>query len=437
MTDSIAIHWFRRDLRLEDNASLYYALKSGYPVLPIFIYDTNILDPLPREDRRVVFIHQTVANLKKQLQQLGSDLLVLVGKPVECYQQLLQNFQIAQVYTNKDYEPYAIERDLQVKEVLQKHNICFFSYKDHVVFEHPEVETVEGKPYTVYTPYKNRWLQVLNSFYYKAYPTLKYRSQFWKQEGTAFKYPSLSELGFKEISCEVRAPNLSKDLLLNYAERRDYPALNSTSNLSVHLRFGTISVREVVRQALRVESHAFLNEIIWRDFFSMILSQFPRVVTEAFKPAYEKISWRNNENEFQRWCEGRTGYPLVDAGMRELAATGYMHNRVRMVAASFLTKHLLIDWRWGEAHFAQLLMDYDLASNNGNWQWAAGCGCDAAPYFRIFNPVEQAKKFDPDGEYIKKWVPEYGTLKYPLPIVEHAFARKRALETFKKALSFN
>jgi deoxyribodipyrimidine photo-lyase len=430
----ICIHWFRRDLRLLDNAALYHALKSGYPVLPIFIFDTNILNKLPRKDRRVVFIHQTLAQLKAELQSLGSDLLVLIGEPLACWAQLLQNFNIARVYTNRDYEPYAIERDNKVKALLATHGISFLDYKDHVIFEHPEIVTAEGKPYTVFTPYKNKFLQVLNSFYIQAYPTLKYKLHFWRQNGASFSFPTLADLGFEAISCSFNPPNLSETILKNYAARRDYPAMNATSYLGIHLRFGTISVREVARKALQAESLAFLNEIIWRDFFSNILSQFPRVVTQAFKPAYDKIKWRNNEAEFEKWRWGQTGYPLVDAGMRELAQTGYMHNRVRMVAASFLTKHLLIDWRWGEAHFAELLLDYDLASNNGNWQWAAGCGCDAAPYFRIFNPIEQAKKFDPQGEYIRKWAPEWDSLQYPRPMVEHTFARKRALAAFKEGL---
>jgi deoxyribodipyrimidine photo-lyase len=421
-------------LRLTDNAGLYHALKSGYPVLPIFIFDANILDKLPRRDRRVVFIYQTLARLKAELKEFGSDLLVLIGDPLACWTQLLEDFDVAKVYTNKDYEPYAIERDKKVKELLQKREIPFLGYKDHVIFEHPEILTAEGKPYTVFTPYKNKYLQVLNSFYVRAYPTLKYKSHFWRQTGASFSFPTLADLGFEDIPFSFRPPNLSDDILKHYAARRDYPALNATSYLGIHLRFGTISVREVAGKALQAESSVFLSEVIWRDFFSNILSQFPRVVTQAFKPAYDKIKWRNNEEEFEKWRQGQTGYPLVDAGMRELAQTGYMHNRVRMVTASFLTKHLLIDWRWGEAHFAELLLDYDLASNNGNWQWAAGCGCDAAPYFRIFNPTEQAKKFDPQGEYIRKWAPEWESLQYPGPMVEHTFARKRAIAVFKEGL---
>jgi deoxyribodipyrimidine photo-lyase len=434
-----AIFWFRRDLRLEDNAGLYHALKSGLQILPIFIFDKTILDALPdKKDRRVVFIHQAIENLSRELQKQGSTLIVKHGVPVDIFKELLQQYDIKAVYTNHDYEPYALERDEMVGKFLQEHHISFHTYKDQCIFEKGEVLSDAGKAYTVFTPYSRKWKAHLTDFYLKAYPTEKYFHKLmqvsaFRDGGT--EVPTLEKMGFENMP-DITFPDkkLRLDIVKNYHEKRDFPAQQGTTRLSVHLRFGTISIREVARQ-VRNLNEGFLNELIWRDFYMMILWHFPQVGKgKAFKEMYDKIEWRKDQDQFEAWCAGKTGYPLVDAGMRELNATGFMHNRVRMVVASFLTKHLLIDWRWGEAYFAQKLLDFDLSANNGGWQWASGSGCDAAPYFRIFNPQSQAEKFDTKGSYIRQWVPEFDGFDYPAPIVEHTFARNRCLETYKKVL---
>jgi deoxyribodipyrimidine photo-lyase len=418
------IFWFRRDLRLHDNAGLYHALKEGKPVVPVFIFDRNILDQLEDKfDRRVEFIHAALNNLQRELKNLGSSLEVHYGFPGEVFKKLASKYDIDAVFANEDYEPYARERDSSIAKLRL--------YKDQVIFEKDEVVKNDGKPYTVFTPYSKRWKLKLKEFYYKSYPTEKYFSNFYKQ--AIKRMPSLASMGFKASGKSFPVSKPDEELLKYYHEERDYPAKH-TSRMGVHLRFGTASTRELVRKAISL-SETYLNELIWREFYQMILWHFPQVGKgHAFKKEYDHIKWRNNEAEFERWCNGTTGYPIVDAGMRELNETGFMHNRVRMITASFLTKHLLIDWRWGEAYFAQKLLDFDLASNNVNWQWAAGSGCDAAPYFRIFNPGLQTKRFDPDFKYIKKWVPEFQELNYPAPIVEHEFARKRCLEVYGKAL---
>ncbi|MAT53775.1 MAG: deoxyribodipyrimidine photolyase [Saprospirales bacterium] len=434
-----AIFWFRRDLRLEDNAGLYHALRSGLPVLPIFIFDTNILDELPdRDDARVTFIHREVSRLSGELKKLGSSLLVLHGKPLDIWQELIKNHQPKAVFTNSDYEPYARERDAAVEKLLKGKGIPFYTFKDQVIFEKDEVLKDNGEPYTVFTPYSKKWKQKLdlpafgqNSPALQAFPSEKYLDNFLKIGPQPL--PSLEALGFKASGIEFPPKSVPQKLIMNYDKTRDFPGLDATSRLGVHFRFGTISIREKARKALQL-NQTFLNELIWREFYSMILWHFPQVVTNAFKPKYDLIRWRNDEEDFRRWCEGLTGFPLVDAGMRQLKATGHMHNRVRMLAASFLTKDLLIDWRWGEAWFARYLLDFELASNNGGWQWAAGCGTDAAPYFRIFNPETQLKKFDPDLTYVKKWIPEYGTSEYPAPMLDHSEARKRCLEVYREAL---
>jgi deoxyribodipyrimidine photo-lyase len=429
----IALFWFRRDLRLEDNAGLYHALRSGLPVQPIFIFDTNILDDLEdKTDKRVLFIHQALEQIQAQLQEQDSGLDVRVGTPMEAFKQLISAYKVAAVYTNHDYEPYAAERDAAIAAMLKEKGIAFHSFKDQVIFEKDEVVKDDGKPYTVFTPYSRKWKAKLNAFYIKSYPTADYFNGFHKDSpGTL---PSLEEIGFTAGTFSFPDPELDPKIAKKYTEQRDFPAIRGTSRLGVHLRFGTISIRQLAQQATKL-NETYLNELIWRDFYHMILWQFPRVGKGlSFKPEYDQINWRNNEKEFAAWCEGRTGYPIVDAGMRELNTTGYMHNRVRMIVASFLTKHLLIDWRWGEAYFAKKLLDFDLAANNGGWQWAAGSGCDAAPYFRIFNPYLQTKKFDPDGAYIKKWVPELNEFSYPGPIVDHEQARKRCLETYAAAI---
>ena len=429
----VSIFWFRRDLRLIDNAGLYHALRSGNPVLPVFIFDTNILEELEdKADKRVDFIHRALENIQAQLTALGSTLHVLHGTPIECYKQLTEKYEIEAVYTNHDYEPYAAVREKQIGDFLAQKSIRLYTFKDQVIFEKDEVMKDNGEPYTVYTPYSKKYKAKLNAFYLKSYPTEKYSDNFYKQSPIAI--PSLTEIGFEKTDLDVVLPTLDTEIAKHYHETRDIPGVRGTTKLSVHLRFGTISIRKLASEAGTI-SEKLLNELIWRDFYQMILWNIPRVVTESFHKEYDNIKWRNNEQEFEKWCNGLTGYPIVDAGMRELNETGYMHNRVRMVVASFLTKHLLIDWRWGEAYFAKKLLDFDLASNNGGWQWAAGSGCDAAPYFRIFNPYLQTQKFDPDLKYIRKWVPEFQEFSYPKPIVVHEDARERCLKVYKEALS--
>lgn len=440
--------WFRRDLRLEDNAGLYHALKSGLPVQGIFIFDKNILDDLTdKTDPRVTFLHQEIERLSLELQSFGSSILVKYGRPMEVWSELVVKGDIGAVYTNHDYEPYALERDGAVGVLLSGHGIAFHTYKDHVIFEKNEVLKDDGTPYTVFTPYSRKWLSKLESrtsltdlgaggspptsFYLKSYPTLRYSHCFTKNAQA--RILALDEMGFQRSEQTIPSREVSQGLIKQYDQTRDFPAIHGTSKLGIHFRFGTISIREKARKALALNK-TYLNELIWRDFYAMILSHFPKVVGQPFRSEYARVPWLNDEKDFKAWCEGKTGYPLVDAGMRELNATGYMHNRVRMVTASFLSKHLLIDWRWGEAYFAKKLLDFDLASNNGGWQWAAGCGTDAAPYFRIFNPDAQQEKFDKDARYIKKWVPEYATAAYPKPIVEHKFARERCLKAYKIGL---
>jgi len=431
--DLVNIVWFRRDLRLTDNAALYHALKSENFILPIFIFDKNILDKLEdKADRRVEFIHAALAEMQQQLVSMGSSLQVFYANPLEAFKQLLSNYRIEKVFTNHDYEQYAIDRDEQIKNLLQQHNASLHTFKDQVIFEKDEVLKDDGKPYTVFTPFSNKWKARLTAFHLKEYPTEKYFNNFYKQ--SPITIPTLESIGFKAVDKPFPGKDLNLAIVAKYKEQRNFPAIRGTSQLGVHLRFGTVSVREIARLS-RDKSETFLNELIWRDFYHSILWQFPHVRRgEAFKKEYEQIEWVNNEADFEKWCEGKTGYPIVDAGMRELNETGYMHNRVRMIVASFLTKHLLIDWRWGELYFAKKLLDFDYAANNGGWQWAAGSGCDAAPYFRIFNPSLQTEKFDKDLKYIRKWIPELDSFDYPQPIINHEFARKRVLEVYSKAL---
>lgn len=434
MKPSVNIIWFRRDLRLKDHAALYHALRSGIPVLPIFIFDTTILDQLQdRADKRVAFIHSAITEMQTELVAMGSSLQVLHGKPLDVFKQLVQLYSIQTVFTNHDYEPYAQERDEAVAALLSKAGIAFNTFKDQVIFEKEEVTKDDGKPYTVFTPYSRKWKAKLTPDFLKPYPTEKYFDAFYKQAPIAI--PSLASMNFKEVNMQFPSKQLNEDIVRKYSQNRDFPALDhGTSKMGVHLRFGTVSIRALATIAAGL-NETYLNELIWRDFYQMILWHFPKVGKgHAFKAEYEKIKWRNNEEAFQKWCEGKTGYPIVDAGMRELNATGFMHNRVRMIVASFLTKHLLIDWRWGEAYFANKLLDFDLSANNGGWQWAASSGCDAAPYFRVFNPYLQTEKFDKDLKYIKKWVPEFQDFNYPQPIVVHDMARKRVLETYAAAL---
>ena len=433
--ESITFFWFRRDLRLEDNCGLYYALSNSERVIPLFIFDTTILSKLEEpKDGRVEFIHLQIAALKEKLTKLGSDLLIETGDPIQVWEKLIREYKIKSVYVNKDYEPGAINRDKRINELLNTHSAQLFLFKDQVIFEENEVSKFDGKNYTVFTPYYNSWfgkLKTDESAYLKNYNSSRYYSNFKK--GIQSRMPSLQELGFQKTGMSFPDSNFKIEIINRYKQKRDFPSLNSTSRLGIHLRFGTISIRKLVRLALN-EELTFLKELVWREFYMQILWANPHLVDKCFRPKYELIQWRNNEMEFERWCKGMTGYPFVDAGMRELNETGFMHNRARMITASFLTKHLLIDWRWGEAYFASKLLDFELASNNGGWQWAAGCGTDAAPYFRIFNPITQQKKFDSDGKYVRKWIPELDSLQYPNPIVDHKFARERCLNTFKEAL---
>ena len=421
----ISIFWFRRDLRLEDNTALFEALSKKTNILPIFIFDEEILNELPENDPRVYFIYHTLSAIHQKLSENSSSLLILKGKIETVWKKLIQKFSIKSVFINKDYEPYAISRDKKIAQLLAENNIELISYKDQVIHEESEVRKPDGTPYTVFTPYKNKWLTIYNEQRVK--PPITFES-FCKKK---FSFPSLQELGFKASSIMVKEYNLSN--INNYGATRNFPDLDATSRLGPHLRFGTISIRQVIEQ-LNKKDEVFMSELIWREFFMQILFHFPQVVTRNFRPKYDGIKWLNGTRDFEKWCKGETGYPFVDAGMRQLNETGYMHNRVRMVTAGFLCKHLLIDWRLGESYFAKKLLDYELSSNNGNWQWAAGTGCDAAPYFRIFNPVEQLKKFDKSQHYIKTWIPELETSKYPTPIVDHKFARERALEKYKQGI---
>ncbi len=434
MKSSVNIFWFRRDLRLNDNAGLYHALKAGLPVVPIFIFDKAILDKLEyKEDRRVAFIHAAIEEMQDQLKKIGSTLHVFYGLPADVFKEIADQYEVVSVFANHDYEPYAKERDNIIEQFLKQKGIGFYTYKDQVIFEKTEVVKDNKEPYTVFTPYSRKWKEKLNNFYISSYPDEKYFHQFYKQAPKAVV--SLQSMGFTQMDEPFPSKNLEEEIVKKYSTNRDFPGLeNGTSKLGVHLRFGTVSIRQIATIASRL-NETYLSELIWRDFYQMILWHFPKVgMGHAFKAEYEKIAWRNDEVEFEKWCKGETGYPIVDAGMRELNVTGFMHNRVRMVVASFLTKHLLIDWRWGEAYFANKLLDFDLAANNGGWQWAAGSGCDAAPYFRIFNPYLQTTRFDKDLIYIKKWVPELNEFSYPQPMVQHEVARKRALEVYGKAL---
>lgn len=429
--EKVTLFWFRRDLRLLDNAGLFYALQQEKNVLPIFIFDRNILDALEeKSDARVQFIHHELHQLKTKLEERGSSLLIKYGKPIDIYRQLLTEYSIEAVYTNRDYEPYAKERDSQIEAILEENGASLLKFKDQVIFEPGEILNGSGEFYKVFTPFSKNWLEKFKQSKVQPFPEPNWKNLF---QTTPLNEISLAEMGFSPSPITIPPRATDRALIKTYDENRNYPAKPGTTRLGIHLRFGTISIRQLALEAASL-NQTYLNELIWREFYMMILAYNPQVVNKSFKPAYDQIPWRNNEQEFQAWCEGKTGYPIVDAGMRELNATGFMHNRVRMVVASFLTKHLLIDWRWGEAYFTKKLLDFELASNNGGWQWAAGTGTDAQPYFRVFNPDSQTEKFDKDLKYIRKWVPELGTNSYPKPIVDHKFARNRAIETYKKAL---
>lgn len=430
--EKVNIFWFRRDLRIDDNHGFYQALNAGLPVVPLFIFDPEILRHFPNpNDARLTFIHRSLMELDREFRKYSSALQVYFSSPEVVFGRLTAKYEIQAVYTNADYEPSAIQRDLVVSEILMERRIHFHAFKDQVVFHQNEVVKVDGSPYTIFTPYSKKWKEKLAQISMPEYPSEKLLQNL--KHLTSDYFPELEEIGYHPQNVIFPEKSVDLQVIENYEKTRDFPAAKGTSRLSIHLRFGTISIRKLTILAIK-HSEVFLNELIWRNFYMDILYHFPHAAEKAFKPAYDNIDWRNDDSEFERWCAGQTGYPLVDAGMRELNETGYMHNRVRMVVASFLTKHLLIDWRWGEAYFAQKLLDFELSSNNGGWQWASGSGCDAAPYFRIFSPDAQTKKFDPKLEYIRNWVPEFGTASYPKPILDHAFARERAVETYKKGL---
>ncbi|MGY6559783.1 MAG: cryptochrome/photolyase family protein [Nitritalea sp.] len=428
--ENITLFWFRRDLRLEDNTGLAAACREKKNVLPLFIFDRHILDELEeRSDARVQFIHEQVAALREAFQAKGGSMEVHYGHPEKVFPELLKRYRVEAVYTNRDYEPYARSRDAQIEELLEEADIPFRTFKDQVILEEGEVLNGSGEFYKVFTPYSKAWRAKFEELQLEAQKLEE--DAFFQTEPLPF--PSLEDMDFKPSSIRIPPMEVDEAIVKKYGAVRNFPAKKGTTRIGIHLRFGTISIRQLAKRAQELND-TYLNELIWREFYMMILAHNPKVVDQAFKPAYDQIPWRQEEADFEKWCQGKTGYPIVDAGMRELNATGYMHNRVRMIVASFLTKHLLIDWRWGEAYFAKKLLDYELSSNNGGWQWAAGTGTDAQPYFRVFNPTAQAEKFDKEGAYIKKWVPEYGTAQYPKPMVDHKFARERAIQTYKEAL---
>ncbi|PTX62172.1 deoxyribodipyrimidine photo-lyase [Kordia periserrulae] len=431
MKDTYILFWHRRDLRIKDNIGLYNALTSGHKVIPMFIFDSEILDDLPKNDARVTFIHKELEKINDTLKENNSSINVQHGKPIEVFKKIIDTLDISAVYTNHDYEPYATKRDKKIAELLKEHDIEFKTFKDQVIFEKEEVLKNDGDPYVVYTPYSKKWLENLTE---KKYQSVDCESNYKSFAEKSFDFPSLEDIGFEASDIQPVPFSLDDDLIDEYEDTRDYPAKDGTSRLGPHLRFGTISVRKCVQHALESKNDTFLKELIWREFFMQILWHHPESAKNNFRSKYDGIQWRNNEDEFKAWCEGKTGYPIVDAGMRQLNETGYMHNRVRMITGSFLCKHLLIDWRWGEAYFAEKLLDFDQAQNVGNWQWVAGTGCDASPYFRIFNPTSQIKKYDKNHTYIKEWVKDFGESSYPEEIVEHKFARERCLETYKEGI---
>jgi len=433
MKETITFFWFRRDLRIEDNCGLFHALGSGKPVQAVFIFDTDILDKLDdKHDRRLVFIHLQLKEINRMLREHGATLLVRCGRPSDVWKSLIEEYDVGSVYANHDYEPYAIKRDEEIRRCLGERGISFHTFKDQVIFERDEVVKVDGTPYTVFTPYSKKWKALAGDRHFRSYPSGKHLADFRKCRYE--EIPSLATVGFEEFEINVPSKTPDRKKIRDYAMTRDIPSLDGTTHLSVHLRFGTVSIRNVFRIA-RELSDKWADELIWREFYMSILWHFPYVTESSFKPAYDKLVWKADEENFQRWCDGRTGFPIVDAGMRELSSSGFMHNRLRMITSTFLTKYLLIDWRWGEAWFAKKLIDFDLSANNGGWQWSAGTGVDAAPYFRIFSMESQTKRFDPEMKYIKKWIPEFGTKQYPEPVVDYKFARKRCLDFYKHGLS--
>ena len=427
----MTVFWFRRDLRLEDNIGLFHALNSSENVLPVFIFDDSILSQLPKDDHRVTFIHDLLTKIQTQLQEKGKSLAIFHGKPVEVFQKIITENKITTVYINHDYEPYARKRDKELYEVFKQHDIEFKTSKDQVIFEKSEVTKDDGLPYVVFTPYSRKWKENFSKIKLQHYPS---EDLLTKIVTHSYPFLRLTDIGFEQSKIQIPNFNITSNLIDKYEETRNFPSVPGTSMLGTYLRFGSVSIRKIISEAIKSKNETFFKELIWREFFMQILWHFPHTINKSFREKYDAIVWENNEDLFQKWCQGKTGYPFVDAGMRELNTTGFMHNRVRMITASFLCKHLLIDWRWGETYFAQKLFDYEQSSNVGNWQWAAGSGVDAAPYFRIFNPTEQIKKFDKDLKYVKKWIPELETKYYPEPIVEHKMARERCLKVYKEAV---
>lgn len=433
MKQTINIFWFRRDLRINDNIGLYHALQNKAKTLPIFIFDSEILDQFNKDDPRINFIYESLLSIKMKLQEkYKSDILLYHGKPIDIFKEITANYNVSTVYTNRDYEPYAIKRDNTIEAYLLTKNIAFTSFKDHVIFEKNEITKEDGNPYKVYTPYMKKWKTTFKTNLIKYYETKPYLDQLVKIKQDNFQ---LEDFGYIKSPQKIKSLKNISNIIQNYDASRNFLYEDSTTRVGPHIRFGLISIRELVQKSITANNETFCKELIWRDFFIQILWHFPETITKSFKPLYDNIKWRNNKLEFNAWCEGNTGYPLVDAGMRQLNKTGFMNNRVRMVTASFLCKHLLIDWRWGEAYFAARLHDYEMASNIGNWQWVAGSGADAAPYFRIFNPITQLNKFDKNLDYVKKWVKNHDDSNYPSQIVDHKFARERCLKTYKEAIN--
>ena len=428
----MVIFWFRRDLRLVDNHALFKALKSGYDVLPIFIFDSNITNKLNQNDHRLNYINNVLDGLNKRLSKNKKKIYIYKGDPIEIISKLIIKLKIKEIYLNKDYEPYARDRDDKIEKLCVANNVSYNSFKDHVIFEEDQIVKKDGTPYVVYTPYSRKWIEKFQSNQLDSYPSEQNLGGFVDSD----KIRELNyQMDYEKNIISPKTYNLNNDLIDKYEETRNFPALDSTSRIGVNLRFGTVSTRKIVKTSSERSNNTFLKELIWREFFIQILWHFPHTTEKSFKDKYERIEWRNNMDDFKLWCDGKTGYPIVDAGMNQLNKTGFMHNRLRMVVGSFLCKHLLIDWRLGEKYFADKLFDYEQASNVGNWQWVAGCGVDAAPYFRIFNPEEQQKKFDKELQFIKKWIPNYDKDNYINKIVDHKFARERCLNTYKKALN--
>jgi len=432
----ITIFWHRRDLRFADNAGLAAALQSGHPVLPLFIYDQTILEKLPPDDARLTFIFDQVERLAHEAREAGGGFLARYGKTEAVFEALLKAYDVAAVYTNEDYEPYATERDAVIAKLVEKHGAEFKAFKDQVIFAKDEVLTKNGKPSKVFGAYSKAWQAKVTPDDFKPHPSarlFKKENLASPQKGDASR-PTLKEMGFERHEQWTPPAHLPPAKVVeNYDQVRDLPAeKRGTTRLSVHLRFGTVSIRQLMQQAQEL-NNKLLNELIWRDFFMMLLWHFPNTATEAYDPKMRHLPYRDDEAQYRAWCEGRTGYPLVDAGMRQLNATGYLHNRARIATAGFLVKQLFIDWKLGEHYFSEKLLDYDMSNNVGNWQWMAGTGAVAAPWFRVYSPDSQQQQYDPDYEYVKQWVPEFGTDKYPAPIVDHKFGRERALDLIRKS----